>query len=292
MKTYTLKEAAKKINIAPGTLRQWETEFNELLDIPRTKQGARIYGEREINLLFDIKSMQEKKASKELIRKSLQPKPESENVAETDLEPSIISVEVISEPKTPAVAEDYPLNNANLFFEAMDTYTQNFLNEVKEEIRSVVRKEVLEEVKKEIKNGTLTTVKSISDSIYKSSANTQSDIQQLSESIEKASEHTLESLQYLSNNIANVSMETTEEIFTLSKQLSETTDELSHYVDVTNNEISSLAEAISIDREFFIEERNQYRQEITQRELAFQQMLTSFRDVAATKEKKWWKFWA
>ncbi|MGG3468924.1 MerR family transcriptional regulator [Neobacillus pocheonensis] len=291
MKTYTLKEAAKKINIPPSTLKQWEHEFNEILEIPRTKQGARIYSELEIDLLLDIKRMYQEKLSKEEIRKTmLQQEPEEENSKE--MEPSAVSIEVLSEPFAPVVVDDNPLKNANLFFEAMDTYTQNFLNEVKEEIRSVVRKEVIEEVKKEIKNGTLTTVKSLSDSIYKSTANTKAEIQDLSVSIEKASENTLESLQYLSKSISNVTIETTEEIFTLSKQLTETSEELANYVDVTNNEISSLTEAIALDREFFIEERNQYRSEITQRELAFQQMLTSFRDVAAAKEKKWWKFWS
>lgn len=304
MKTYNLKEAAKKINIPPSTLKQWESEFNEIIEIPRTKQGARIYSELEIDLLLEIKRMHQEKLSKEDIRKTLQhqepeedirktlqhQEPEEENI--TEMEPSAVSIEVLSEPIASVIVDDNPLKNANLFFEAMDTYTQNFLNEVKDEIRSVVRKEVIEEVKKEIKNGTLTTVKSLSDSIYKSTANTKADIQELSDSIEKASENTLESLQYLSKSIANVTTETTEEIFTLSKQLSETSEELANFVDVTNNEISGLTEAIALDREFFIEERNQYRQEITQRELAFQQMLTSFRDVAATKEKKWWKFWS
>lgn len=288
MKTYTLKEAAKKINIKPGVLRQWEKDLVELLEIPRSKQGARIYTEIEIDKLVEIKKMYENKLNKEEIREMMHKKlhPESEFVQEI----TEVSLEVLSEPSAQITIQD--AIDAHQFFEAMDTYKENFLSEVKNEIRNVVRKEVVEEVKKEINKGTYTTVKSISDSIYKSSANTQAEIQDLSKTLEKASELSADSLQYLSNNITNSSIETSQEIYTLSKQLSETSEELSHYVDVTNNEISSLTEAMTKEREFFIEERNQYRQEITQREIAFQQMLNSYRDVAATKDKKWWKFWS
>ena len=312
MKTYTLKEVSKKINVAPGILRQWEKEFEDLLEIPRSKQGARIYTEVEIDFLLEIKQMASKKLSKVFIREQLLKGSEAEmetitaevplsekQVEQTqEFEPesetivSEVPLEVIADSLTPVAVHDDVFNNTELFFEAMETYKKNFLNEVKEEIRNVVRKEVVEEVKKEIYKGTFHTVKSIADSIYKSSATTKADIQELSESLERTSENTSQSLQYLSKSIANVSIDTSEEIFTLSKQLSETTEELAHYVDVTNTEISSLTDAITKDREFFIEERNQYRHEVTQRELAFQQMLTGFRDVAAAKEKKWWKFWA
>lgn len=302
MKTYTLKEVAKKINIKPGTLRQWEKDLDDILVIPRSKQGARIYTDLEIDKLVEIKQLFENKLSKETIREMIQRKlqPNSEDVPEPlkllesleSLESLVsheVSLEIITDTVKPMTIQD--AIDAQQFFEAMDTYKQNFLTEVKDEIRNVVRKEILEEVKKEITKGTYTTVKSISDSIYKSSANTQAEIRELSETLEKASELSADSLQYLSNNIANVSLDTSQEIYTLSKQLSETSEELSHYVDVTNKEISSLTEAMSKEREFFLEERNQYRHEITQRELAFQQMLTSYRDVAAAKEKKWWKFW-
>jgi DNA-binding transcriptional MerR regulator len=310
MKTYTLKEVSKKINVAPGILRQWEKDFDELLEIPRSKQGARIYTDVEIDFLLEIKQMAAKKLSKVSIREQLLKGPELDievpntqvSVSEVQVEdeaelenvtiPKEIPLEVISDTLPVVAVDNEVFNNTDLFFEAMETYKKNFLSEVKEEIRNVVRKEVVEEVKKEIYKGTYHTVKALSDSIYKSSESTKADIQELSDSLEKASDNTAQSLQYLSKSIANVSIDTTEEIFTLSKQLSETTEELAHYVDVTNTEISTLTEAITKDREFYLEERNQYRHDISQRELAFQQMLTSFRDVAAAKDKKWWKFWA
>ncbi|WHY84213.1 MerR family transcriptional regulator [Neobacillus novalis] len=291
MKTYTLKEVSRKINIAPGTLRQWEKDFEETLGIPRSKQGARIYSDLLIDQLVEIKQMTAKKLSKDQIRQAMK-KEQKAGGEDRTTKNAEVSLEIMAEPVPPIAVDENAPNNADLFFEAMETYKKNFLNEVKEEIRNVVRKEVVDELKKEISKGTFYTVKSLSDSIYKSTANTKADIEELSETLEKSSELTADSLLYLSNSIANVSLETSEEIHTLSRKLSETSEELSQYADITNNEISSLTEAISTDREFFVEERNQYRLEITQRERAFQQMLVSFRDVAAAKEKKRWKFWS
>lgn len=290
MQAYTMKEAAKKINVPQGTIRQWEKELEGLLEIPRSKQGARIYTDAEINILIEIKEFQAKKINKDRIRSWIQTKYKPETLPVPVEEET--SLEIISETKPILPIEETSIETTDDFFLAMNTYKQNFLHEVKEEIRSVVRKEVLEEVKKEISKGALLTVKSLSDSIYKSSSNTQEDIQELSNLVKKTADHTTDSMKYLSNSIASVSHETTEEIYNLSIQISETTEDLGKYVDVTNNEIHNLTEALAKDREYFIEEREQYRHEIRQREAAFQSMLTGFRDAAAAKERKWWKFWA
>ncbi|MBI0575827.1 MerR family transcriptional regulator [Neobacillus cucumis] len=321
MKAYTIKEAAKEINISHGIIRKWVKEFDGLLDIPRTKQGARIYTEAEIELFQEIKQRFANKESKESVREWLlirhepvietisEPEevtvPMDSNPLDNNLNPvsnpdesespenQEISLELVSSPEPEAaIATQELIKNAELFFEAMDTYKQTFLSEVKDEIRSVVRKEVLDEVKKEISNGAMLTVKSLSNSIYKSTENTKEEIKELSAAIEKNSEQTTDSLKYLSNSIANVTIETTEEIYSLSKQVAETSEGLSHYMDITNEEISNLTEAITKEREVLLEEREYLSREIIKREAAFQNMLTSFRDVAATKEKKWWKFWS
>lgn len=289
MRTFTLKEVSKKINVKPATLKKWEKELEEYLDIPRTRQGARIYSQVELDLLLDIKQMYENKLSTEMILQNLQTK--DEPVENEISEPPSSSLPIVSETMPEITNEENAIKNADQFFDAMDTYKQTFLSEVKDEIRSVLRKEVVEEVKKEISKGTFYTVKSISDSIYKSSASTKAEIEGLSEHIEKSAEQTTERLHYLSKSIVNASHETSEEIYTLSKQLSESTEELAHYVDITNTEIMSLSEVIEKDREDRGKERDQFRNEITQREAAFQDLLTSFRDVAAAREKKWWKFW-
>jgi DNA-binding transcriptional MerR regulator len=288
MRTFTLKEVSKKINVKPATLKKWEKDFEEYLDIPRSRQGARIYSQIELDLLLDIKQMYENKISTEMILQNLRTKDEP---VENEISESPSSLPIVSEVMPEVTNEEIAIKNADQFFDAMDNYKQNFLSEVKDEIRSVLRKEVVEEVKKEISKGTFYTVKSISDSIYKTSATTKAEIEELSEHIEKTAEQTTERLHYLSKSIVNASHETSEEIYTLSKQLSESTEELAHYVDITNTEIVSLSEVIEKDREDRGKERDQFRHEITQREAVFQDLLTSFRDVAAAREKKWWKFW-
>jgi DNA-binding transcriptional MerR regulator len=299
MQTFNLKEVSKKINVNKSLIRQWEKDFEEMMVIPRTKQGARIYTESEISILLDVKELHSKKLSKELIREQLKKRLNpgvSADVVEQQLQEKTMdvtepNVPIVSEEVTPVVSEKTTLQNADQFFDAMDTYKATFLNEVKNEIRTVLRKEVVEEVRKEISKGTFYTVKSLSDSIYKSSANTKVELEELSENLDKASERTTESLRYLSNSISTASIETSEEIFTLSKQLSESTEQLANYVDSTNAEIFSLTEVLERDREDLAKVREEFRHEIRQREAAFQNMLVSFRDVAATKEKKWWKFW-
>jgi DNA-binding transcriptional MerR regulator len=289
MKTFTLKEVSKKINVKPAALKKWEEELEEIIEIPRTKQGARIYSQVEIDLLLDIKQIYENKQTTTMILQSFQTKEKPENIE--IVEPPAPALPMISESIPEVTNEEIAIKNADEFFDAMDSYKQTFLSEVKDEIRSVLRKEVVEEVKKEISKGTYYTVKSLSDSIYKSSANTKAEIEELSENLEKTAEQTTERLHYLSKSIANASHETSEEIYTLSKQLSDSTEELAHYVDITNTEILSLSEVIEKDRLDRGIERDQFRHEITQREAAFQDLLTSFRDVAAAREKKWWKFW-
>lgn len=289
MKTFTLKEVSKKINVKPATLRKWEKDFEEYLEIPRTNQGARIYSQVEIDLLLEIKHMYENKLSTAMILQTLQKGYELEE--EEISEPPALTLAIVPQEITPVSNEELAIKNADQFFDAMDQYKQTFLNEVKEEIRSVLRKEVVEEVKKEISEGAHYTVNSISESITKSTATTKAEIEGLSGHLEKNAEQTTERLLYLSKSIANASHETSEEIYTLSKQLSVSTEELAHYVDITNTEIFNLSETIEQDRLARGKERDQLRQEITQREAAFQNLLTGFRDVAAAKEKKWWKFW-
>lgn len=300
MKTFTLKEVSKKINVTPATLRKWEKELDEYLEIPRTKQGARIYSQVEIDLLLEIKHMYENKLSTAMILQMMRadlelehgPEHEPEHEPEEEeISESPASLEIVTQKITPVSNAELAIKKADQFFDAMDQYKETFLNEVKEEIRNVLRKEVVEEVKKEISDGAHYTVNSISESINKSAATTKAEIGEISVSLEKSAEQTTERLLYLSKSIANASHETSEEIYVLSKQLSQSTEDLAHYVDITNTEIFHLSEAMQKDREDRGKEIELLRQDITQRETAFQNMLTSFRDVAATKEKKWWKFW-
>ena len=66
------------------------------------------------------------------------PKPEAQEIA------------IVSQEGTPVLDEEIAIQNTDQFFVAMDIYKQTFLNEVKEEIRSVLRKKWLKKSKKRL----------------------------------------------------------------------------------------------------------------------------------------------
>jgi DNA-binding transcriptional MerR regulator len=298
LRTYTLKETSKIINVPASTIKQWEKDLNGLLTIPRSKQGARIFSEIEIDLLQQIKHWEDNNLGKEDISERLkqQAPSDSENDDITVEVPFFTIEDAVSE-STGSEETDSEVSlelsqwNQEQFFKAMDQYKKTFLNEVKDEIRSVVRTEVVEEVKKVISKGNVYTVKSLSDSLYKASANMQDEMKELSFTLQKTADLTDKTFIKIDKSITQQSLETSEEFYSISKQLAETSEEISHYIDVTNRELSTLTETLEEQHEYFLEDREKFRHEVTQREIAFQGMLTSFREAAAVKEKKWWKFW-
>ncbi|WP_026582179.1 MerR family transcriptional regulator [Bacillus sp. J33] len=305
MKAYTIKEVSKMLNVPPGTLRQWEKDLNGILLIPRSKQGARFYTDHEINLLEKVKQMRDKNLSKEMIRDLLQK--HMDISSEAGSEPAESSLAPVQQ-DAGIHTEQHSGMNAEQFMALMDTFKDSLITDVRNEIRNGIRKEVLEEVKKEISKGSLHTVKSLSDSIYKSSEKTKSEIEDLSSKIRQASEDTSEAVGTLSKRVAKSSKRTSDQIHQLTNKLTESSEASSeefktmiHYIsssaEVTSTEISSLIETLNTDREIYIEtinkEREQYWHEVKQREEVFQDMIVSFRNAAASQEpaKKWWEFW-
>jgi DNA-binding transcriptional MerR regulator len=299
LRTYTLKETSKIINVPASTIKQWEKDHNDLLTIPRSKQGARIFSDIEIDLLQQIKHWEDNNLRKTDISERLKQQQDPSDSEDDDITvelPFFTIEDAVNEGTVRDETEsEVPLElsqwNQEQFFKAMDQYKKTFLNEVKDEIRSVVRTEVVEEVKKEISKGNVYTVKSLSDSLYKASANMQDEMKELSFTLQKTADFTDKTFNRIDKSISQQSLETSEEFYSISKQLAETSEELSHYIDVTNRELSTLTETLEAQHEYFLEDREKFRHEVTQREIAFQGMLTSFREAAAVKEKKWWKFW-
>lgn len=291
VRTYTLKEVSKMINISTSNIKQWEKDLSGLLTIPRSKQGARIYSEHEINQLRKIKNWEANHLGKAKIRELFNYGPQNAPLV-TDSDSFDRTLPAPSEENgLSEVPTELSQSNQDQFFLAMDQYKKTFLNEVKNEIRSVVRAEVVEEVKKEISKGNLQIVKSLSDSLYKASANMQDEMKELAFTVQKASDLTDKTFFRLEKTITDQSIETSEEFFSLSKQLVETSEELSHYIEVTNNEICTLTETLEKEREYYIEGQEKLRHEVRQREIVFQDMLSNFREAASEKEKKWWRFW-
>ncbi|WP_102275256.1 MerR family transcriptional regulator [Cytobacillus massiliigabonensis] len=299
-KSYAIKEAAKKLSVSPGKLRQWEKELEGLLVIPRTKQGARYYTDDELSLLETIKQLYDKSLSKDMIR----------GIIEKDFQlHKVANMEATLLPAVPDKAEPAATkNNIDEFLAAMKLWKDEIIGDVRDEIRHGVRKEVIDEVKKEILKGSVHTVKSLSDSIYKSNERTITEIDHLSSDLHKISEHTSEKLGTLSKRIAKSSKGTTEQIRHLSHRVADSSEAAAeefktmiHYIsssaEVTHTEISALIETLNTDREFYLEtihrEREEYWKDVNQREVMFQDMILSFRSAAAAEEKKeaWWKFW-
>ncbi|MFW6409880.1 MAG: MerR family transcriptional regulator [Halanaerobiales bacterium] len=54
-KTFTTSEAAKKLGVAPSTLRYWESEMGNSIKIQRDDNGYRQYTHQDIKLLKQVK---------------------------------------------------------------------------------------------------------------------------------------------------------------------------------------------------------------------------------------------
>lgn len=142
---------SKKINVAPGNIRQWEKDLPDYLNIPRSKQGARIYTINEINLLLEIKDMYSQKLSKDKIREILKRKKENSTAKEKETNSEVRTthqtssqVELLSKKtEVSVITESVPqapvneaIANANQFFEAMDRYKDTFFKRGKRRNKS------------------------------------------------------------------------------------------------------------------------------------------------------------
>lgn len=319
-RAYSIKDVSKKISIPTGTIRQWEKDLQGLLRVPRSKQGARFYTEKEINLLEKVKEMRANNLSKDMIRKLL-----DKHLGEGSQAPSEpFATSVPTVPKNaiaPAENVAPPAQTPNLddLYAAMETYRQHMLSEIKDVIQNS-RTEIIEDVKKEISQGTMQTVQSLSKSIQRSnekrkaaveeianallqaSEYTSESFETLSEDIAKASEHSSVTFEALSDYIAKSSEDTYEKI---SKRLTDSSrstskdykilvNKVSQDVKAAQKDIRTVSKSLHEDQELFVDAMNQNIKELTQvireREEAFQDMVSSFREVAAAKkDKKWWK---
>lgn len=81
---YTTSEAAKIINVAPSTLRYWESELGNILNIERNENGYRQYKKENIAIFKKIKSyLYEKKYSIKQVREILNMEESKQEIAAT-----------------------------------------------------------------------------------------------------------------------------------------------------------------------------------------------------------------
>ncbi|ACL69848.1 MerR family transcriptional regulator [Halothermothrix orenii] len=83
-KDYTTSEAAEILNVAPSTLRYWESELGNYLKIPRDKNGYRKFTPDNIETLKKIKEyLYERKFSIKQVREILNLEESKQDVAAT-----------------------------------------------------------------------------------------------------------------------------------------------------------------------------------------------------------------
>lgn len=292
-RTFSIKQVAKLLNIPVGTLRQWEKDFHGLIIIPRTKQGARYYTEKEIHLLEKVKEMREKNISKEMIRTLLE-KYLQQNQGEENL------------PAISIVSEQPPSLSPQLFMQGF----QQLLEDYKEEIIEVIRKEVrnqqediVNEVKKEVATNSLHTIKELSKSIQRANHKRQGEFQVLTDTIEKTSRATQDELgeihhqiwQTSKTTIDNINRKITETIQKYNRDNKLAVKKASQTINEAAANIYDLKEVVKEDREYIHHTLSHIKnsiEEIEQREEAFQILLQNFREAAPTKGKKRrWRFW-
>jgi DNA-binding transcriptional MerR regulator len=255
MKAYTIKEVSKQINVPSGTIRQWEKDLEGLLIIPRTRQGARFYTDKEIDLLKNIKQMRSKNLSKDMIRELMQKHMSmvSENNAAngSDItEPVENNLPAVQDTTPPAPqAAEFDVEG---FFHALEAYKQDLIKDVRSEIRNELRTEIVDEVKKDIASNSLQTIKALSLSIQRSKERMKSDLNELSQHVAEASEKTSESFATLSE----VSLGTAERVSTISedvtklskgttKEISNLTSNVTKISNGTKKEVAAIKDNLS-----------------------------------------------
>ncbi len=81
---YTTSEAAKILNVAPSTLRYWESELGNILNISRNENGYRQYSDQNIKKLQEIKAyLYEQKYSIKQVREILNMEESKQDIAAT-----------------------------------------------------------------------------------------------------------------------------------------------------------------------------------------------------------------
>lgn len=65
---FSIKEVSEDLDVPTGTLRQWENDLAGIITIPRDSNGSRVYTEKEIKILRNIRDMRKMNMSIQQIR--------------------------------------------------------------------------------------------------------------------------------------------------------------------------------------------------------------------------------
>jgi MerR family transcriptional regulator, light-induced transcriptional regulator len=177
MKSYTLKEAAKKVKVAPRILKEWEKEFAQYITIPRTKQGARIYNDALLEQFTKIKQWFAEKKTKQEIIQYLQAEQQKQNIG---LETTVMEGEVIDIPR--------PLRHDTYYIaeQVARTMKEEIVGELKKETTEVLE-QAMKEMKlyvDEIRENSTSTKQEIYDSLTQYTKTLQQETEEIHEHLE------------------------------------------------------------------------------------------------------------
>lgn len=311
MKAYTLREASKKLTTTPTKLKQWEKDLQGIIVIPRTKTGARIYTEKEITLLHEVKNLYKEKRKTAEVKETLTMLI-NRPVKKESLEEKIIeqnentALEVLEKNTNDTNESNYPNTveqNFRLLLSSLENYKQDFLEEVKGEIRNGIKKEVLETITKEIQAGNEETIHHITNTVSKTQEKTSEQLEEFSDLLHTNTEKTATEYEEIHTKIKKLSQISKAERKTFSKQWTSNVSSAKEIKSMienlskSNEELNKTVELLNENDQYFIEtlrlEREQMNKEIKQRERNFQELVQTFRHTAVSHEKKrqWWKIW-
>ncbi|ABO67009.1 MULTISPECIES: MerR family transcriptional regulator [Geobacillus] len=136
MKTYTLREAAKKIGVTARDLKQWEKQFAQWITIPRTSQGARIYTEELINQFRHIRTLlADGRRPHEIIAELKQANEPSAPPESAVMEGEIIDVPRLLRHGAPYIAEQLAARMKDDIVDALKQETVAVVRQAMDEVR-------------------------------------------------------------------------------------------------------------------------------------------------------------
>lgn len=171
---YTIKEVSKLLHVQVGKLKEWETLFPTALDVQRTKTGARLYTDLDLETLKKIRILKEKQINDENVRFILDTR--NEMVPADGNEPSQDYINKLLETQTNTSETVQSLNNS--------------FKQLKEEVVQEMKREIRKELHVR-QNQTKSLVQSFSHMIMETTEHTHDEITRLRQEIYKEEEEKL-----------------------------------------------------------------------------------------------------
>jgi uncharacterized protein YoxC len=248
-----------------------------------------------------------------LLEKHIQLQSEEENTEPTDSAKDYqpfatyesyqpLDMEVPQQEITP-YPNELQTSHSDDFQLTIDQFKEELLNEIKNEIYQS-RQDLVAEVKSEIMNSSLHTVKELSKSIQRANDKRKADVLEISNMISRTSKQSSEKFTAVSDgllkdaktNYARMIKQIHETATATEKANKIVLQKVTQTVKDSQDELRYVAQNFDAQQDYLIESINdlkQSKEEIAKREEIFQSMLSSYREVAATKgkRKKWWQVW-